>query len=70
MTEQEKQLIQDIQTEIYKLPAAQFEACNEVADHIRRVIKQAGPVGLLALALVGAEAQAGVPISAAKEKSS
>lgn len=65
MTEQEKQLIQDIQTEIYKLPAAQFEVCNEVADHIRRAIKQAGePVGLLALALVGAEAQAGVPINA------
>ena len=43
---------------ISELPAAQEEACLELADHIRRAIKLAGePVGTLALALVGAEQQ-------------
>jgi hypothetical protein len=43
---------------ISELPAAQSEACLELADHIRRAIKVAGePIGTLALALVGAEAQ-------------
>ena len=59
MTESEKAIIKEIQDLIYSLPAAQCEACNEVAEHIRRVIKSAGqPVGTLALALVGAEEQA------------
>ncbi len=59
MTEQDKALIKEIQDMIYSLPAAQCEACNEVAEHLRRVVKQAGhPVGTLAFALVGAEAQA------------
>lgn len=40
------------------LPAAEQEACNELAEHMRRQIKSAGePVGTLAMALVGAEAQ-------------
>jgi hypothetical protein len=44
---------------ITTLPPDQSEACLEVAEHLRRVIKMAGePVGTLALALVGAEAQA------------
>lgn len=44
---------------ISELPAAQAEACNELAEHIRTAIKVAGePVGSLALALVGAEKQA------------
>jgi hypothetical protein len=58
MTETDKALIKEIQDMIYSLPAAQCEACNEVAEHMRRVIKQAGePVGTLALSLLGAEAQ-------------
>lgn len=56
-TEQQNILI--IKGAIAELPAAQREACNELADHLRRVIKQAGsPVGQFALALVGAEEQA------------
>ncbi len=44
---------------IAELPAALQEACKELAEHIRHVCKTAGePVGTLALALVGAEAQA------------
>ncbi len=55
----EQQTVLLIKGAISELPAAQEEACNELADHIRRAIKQAGePVGTLALALVGAEAQA------------
>jgi len=43
---------------ISELPAAQEEACLELAEHFRSAIKVAGePVGTLALALVGAEAQ-------------
>lgn len=43
---------------IASLPAVAAEQCNELADHIRRAVKLAGePVGSLALALVGAEAQ-------------
>ena len=58
MTE-EQQTILVIKGAISELPSAQAEACNELAEHIRRVIKQAGePAGTLALALVGAEAQA------------
>jgi hypothetical protein len=61
MTEEDKATIKAIQDAIYSLPAAQCEACNEVADHLRRVIKSAGePIGTLALALVGAEAQSKV----------
>jgi hypothetical protein len=58
MTEQDKQNIKAVQDAIYSLPAAQCEACNELAEHIRSLIKSAGePVGTLALALVGVEAQ-------------
>jgi hypothetical protein len=43
---------------IASLPADQQEACNELADFIRRNISNAGePVGTLAMALVGSEAQ-------------
>lgn len=43
---------------IASLPAAEQEACLELADHMRRQIAAAGePVGTLAMALVGAEAQ-------------
>ena len=55
---EEQQTLLMIQGAISQLPAAQEEACNELAEHIRMVIKQAGePVGTMALALVGAEAQ-------------
>lgn len=44
---------------ISELPPHQEEACNDLAEHIRRMIKEAGsPVGELAIALVGAELQA------------
>lgn len=56
---QEQQTVLLIKGTISELPTAQREACDELADHIRRAIKTAGePVGTLALALVGAEAQA------------
>jgi hypothetical protein len=56
---QEQQTILLIKGAISELPAAQEEACNELAEHIRMSCKVAGePVGTLALALVGAEAQA------------
>lgn len=56
---QEEQTILIIKGVISELPPAQKEACEELAEHIRQTCKVAGePVGTLALALVGAEAQA------------
>jgi hypothetical protein len=58
MTE-EQQTILMIKGAIHELSAAEEVACEELAEHIRRMIKHAGhPVGTLALALVGAEVQA------------
>ena len=55
----EEEVVFTIKGIISSLPAAQEEACNDLADHLRAAIKLAGePVGSLALALVGAEAQA------------
>lgn len=51
----EEQTLTEIRAAIYQLPAAEREACEECADHIRRVVATAGGVGLMALALVGAE---------------
>lgn len=43
---------------ISELPAHQREACEEFAEHLRRMVLEAGyPVGALAFALVGAELQ-------------
>jgi len=57
MTEDEQTILL-IKGVISELPAAQQEACLELAEHIRMVTKTAGmPVGHLALAIVGAEAQ-------------
>jgi len=54
----EQETVYMIRGMITELPADQQEACNEVADHLRRVIESAGePAGTLALALVGAEMQ-------------
>lgn len=54
----EEQTILLIKGMIAELPAAMAEQCNDLADHIRRAVKTAGdPIGTLALALVGAEAQ-------------
>lgn len=54
----EQQTVLLIKGAISELPAAQVEACNELAEQIRRAIKVTGePMGTLALALVGAEAQ-------------
>lgn len=56
---QEQETVLLIKGAISELPAAQHEACEELAEHIRQACKVAGePVGTLALALVGAEAQA------------
>ena len=55
---QDQQVVLVIKGAIAELPADQAEACNELAEHIRCVVKQAGDVGLMALALVGAEASA------------
>lgn len=58
MTTQELETILLIKGAISELPADQMEACQELAEHLRRVVKQAGsPVGTLAFALVGAELQ-------------
>jgi hypothetical protein len=47
-----------IREAITELPAAEREACVELVEHMRRQIEAAGePVGTLALALLGAEAQ-------------
>ena len=43
---------------ISQLPADQIETCDELCNHIKRVIREAGkPLGGLAIALVGAEMQ-------------
>jgi len=56
---QEQQTVLLIKGAISELSAAEEEACLELAEHIRRAIRIAGePIGTLALALVGAEAQA------------
>lgn len=55
---QEEQTLLVIKGAIASLGAAEEEACKELADHIERVVKQAGePVGTLAMALVGAKMQ-------------
>jgi len=54
--EQETLLV--IKGAISELPAAQREACEELADHLRTLIRNAGDIGPMALALIGAEAAA------------
>lgn len=57
MTTEEQTLLM-IKGLIASLPAAEQEACEELVEHMRRQLKMAGePVGTLALALLGAEAQ-------------
>jgi hypothetical protein len=59
MTTEEQLTILAIKGAISELPPHQEEACNELAEHMRRMIKAAGsPVGELAITLVGAEIQA------------
>lgn len=56
---QEQQTLLLIKGAISELPPELEEACNELAEHFRRLVESAGePVGSLALALVGAEAAA------------
>ena len=60
MTQQDKDTILIIKGAISELPAAQSEACLELAEFIRQTIIKAGsPVGPMAIALVGAELQSG-----------
>lgn len=55
--EQETVLL--IKGAISELPPSHQEACLELAEHLRRMIREAGdPVGPLAIALIGAEMQA------------
>ena len=55
---QEQEAVLLIKGLIAEMPADQAEACNELAEHIRQACKVAGdPVGIIALSLVGAEAQ-------------
>lgn len=55
----EEQNVLIIKGMIASLPAAQAEACNELAEFIRHNVKMAGsPVGELAVALIGSEMQA------------
>lgn len=57
MTNEEETLLL-IKGAISQLPASELQACKELADLIRRQIKSAGePVGILAMALIGAESQ-------------
>lgn len=59
MTEHDQETILLIKGAISELPAAQAEACHELAEFIRANVRTAGsPVGPLAIALVGAEMQA------------
>jgi hypothetical protein len=59
VTEEERITILLIKGAISELAPEHEERCNELAGHIRRMVIEAGsPVGELAIALVGAEAQA------------
>jgi len=54
----EQEIVYIIKGAIGHLPAVEREACNELVEYMRRQIEAAGePVGTLALALLGAEAQ-------------
>ena len=54
----EQALVQEIETYISRLPAVEQEQCNELADHIDRMVRAAEePVGPLALALAAANAR-------------
>ena len=54
--EQEKVLL--VKEAIASLPPEQLRACTDLADHLRQTCRLVGnPVGVLALALIGAEAQ-------------
>ncbi len=57
MTRQEEAilLIKGIVSELSPMEQDQF---RELCEHLRHVIKQAGDVGVLALALIGSEEQA------------
>jgi hypothetical protein len=58
MSDEEKETLRLIQGAISELPAAQYEACLALAEHIRRMLVVAAePVGPLAVALIGAELQ-------------
>lgn len=51
----EQVVVREIETYISRLPAAEQEQCNELADHIDRMVRAAEePVGPLALALAHA----------------
>jgi hypothetical protein len=54
----EQQTVLLIKGAISELPVAQREAVEELAEHIKTLIRNAGDVGPMALALVGAEAAA------------
>lgn len=60
MTDEEQQTILMIKGAISELPPAHREQCEAMAEHLRRMVNDAGDVvGPLAIALIGAELQAG-----------
>lgn len=60
MTDEEQQTILMVKGAISELPPALREQCESMVEHLRRMVKDAEPIGGLAIALVGAELSAGV----------
>lgn len=56
MTEEEQTVLM-IKGAIADLPPAQREQCEAMVEHLRRMVKDAEPVGGFAIALIGAEMQ-------------
>jgi hypothetical protein len=61
MTEQDLQVIRDIEAAIYKLPTEEQRVCDAMLKQFRTLIQENGTPAVLALALVGAEMQAQNP---------
>ena len=58
MTDEDRNTILLIKGVISELTPEQQKACKQVADRLRQIVLEAGDVGGLAFALVGAELQA------------
>lgn len=58
-SKQKQNVLNNIKSAIGQLPTTQMKACLELYECMTKMVETAGePVGTLALALVGAEAQA------------
>lgn len=58
MSESDRQTILAIKGVISELPPEMREQCYALVEHMRRMVEDAGAVGPLAVALIGAELQA------------